>query len=375
MNVLKNINDLRRFIMRGLTKKIGSPQTRLTNGFNNLDQIRRILICRPNHRLGNLLMITPMLQEVTTTFPQAQIDMFVKGNLATEILRNYNNVCNILQLPRKPLNALRKYVAAWLSLKKNKYDLVINIDRNSASGRLATQLANGAHKFFADARHEIYSMQLYHNHLAAYPVYQLRLFISNLGMATSENPAPILNLKLAYDELKSGLRKLSLIVDTRKPTISIFTYATGAKCFPKSWWKQFYLCLKQKCRNYNVIEILPIENLSLISFEAPAFYSRNIREIASLIANTQLFIGADSGMMHLANAAQTPTIGLFSVTDHLQYGPYGNLSVGLDMNQHTVDDCLEIAARILAAHNAISFENQIEELQLKSSLSTVDSQP
>jgi ADP-heptose:LPS heptosyltransferase len=77
-------------------------------------------------------MTTPMIQEVSDIFPGASIDLFVKGSVVTEIFRNYYNVHNIFQLPKKPTKALRKYIATWLLLKKNEYDLVINIDRNSA---------------------------------------------------------------------------------------------------------------------------------------------------------------------------------------------------------------------------------------------------
>jgi ADP-heptose:LPS heptosyltransferase len=37
------------------------------------------------------------------------------------------------------------------------------------------------------------------------------------------------------------------------------------------------------------------------------FYSKDIREIGAVIANTEIFIGADSGIMHLASASLTPT--------------------------------------------------------------------
>ena len=57
--------------------------------------------------------------------------------------------------------------------------------------------------------------------------------------------------------------------------------------------------------------MLSIENISMIQFRAPTFYSKDIRQIGSLIANTEVFIGADSGIMHLASSSQTPTVGLF----------------------------------------------------------------
>ena len=41
------------------------------------------------------------------------------------------------------------------------------------------------------------------------------------------------------------------------------------------------------------------------------------------LAKTRLFIGNDSGLMHLAAAAGAPTIGLFGPSDERLYGPWG----------------------------------------------------
>ena len=50
------------------------------------NKIKRILICRPNHRLGNLLLITPLIQEISETFPDCKIDLFVKGGIAPTVI-------------------------------------------------------------------------------------------------------------------------------------------------------------------------------------------------------------------------------------------------------------------------------------------------
>ena len=99
--------------------------------------------------------------------------------------------------------------------------------------------------------------------------------------------------------------------------------------------------------NKNIIEILPVENISMIDFKVPTFYSKDIREIGSVIANTDLFIGADSGIMHLASAVQTPTIGLFSVSNLKKYEPYDNCSIGVDVNLYTKKDYSKIINSIL----------------------------
>jgi heptosyltransferase-3 len=47
-------------------------------------------------------------------------------------------------------------------------------------------------------------------------------------------------------------------------------------------------------------------------------------EAAACLARARLFIGNDSGLMHLAAAAGTPTLGLFGPTDERIYGPWGD---------------------------------------------------
>lgn len=44
---------------------------------------------------------------------------------------------------------------------------------------------------------------------------------------------------------------------------------------------------------------------------------------AALLTRADLFVGNDSGMMHLASAAGAPTLGLFGPTDERLYGPWG----------------------------------------------------
>jgi ADP-heptose:LPS heptosyltransferase len=108
----------------------------------------------------------------------------------------------------------------------------------------------------------------------------------------------------------------------------------------------------------NFIEVLPIEKISQLSFKIPSYYSRNVREIGSLIANTDVFIGADSGIMHLASAVKTPTIGLFSVTNEQTYGPYDNSSTGINTNfTSAIETCLRIFDKILQMRKIFPLAN------------------
>ena len=348
MNIKKEINAVRRGLMRAITRNVGSSDFERNLEPNTKVEIKRILICRPNQRLGNLLLITPLVQEITATFPDCKIDLFVKGTLAPIVFENYKNIYHIIELPKKPFKNIVKYSKVWLSLKKEHYDLVINIDKNSSSGRLSAQFANSKYKFFGDENEEIQAKHKDYEHIAKYPVYDFRYHLAILGYKENDKPAPSLNLKLSSAEIANGEKKLKEIVNNDKKTICIFTFATGDKCYSESWWELFYERLKKEYKDYNIIEILPIENISKIGFKAPTFYSKDVREMGSLMANVTIFIGADSGIMHLASASLTTTVGLFSVTNKSVYEPYSNNSTTIDTNKNGIDEWIKVIDKILA---------------------------
>ena len=185
------------------------------------------------------------------------------------------------------------------------------------------------------------------SHIAKFPVYNLRSYLYTLGYKLNEKPVPLMDLKLSAVELVSGLTLLGSLVRNLKKTICLYTYATGAKCYSKHWWEILYAQLQLECPGYNIIEILPIENVSQLSFAAPSFYSKDIREMGSLIANTEMFIGADSGIMHLASSVHVPTVGFFSVTAKDSYAPYNDKSVAIDTNNTKLDDWMREITSIL----------------------------
>ena len=273
--------------------------------------------------------------------------MFVKGTLAPIIFENYNVVDKTIHLPKKPFKNLLEYLKVWISIKKEPYDMAINVDQNSSSGRLAVRFSNAKYKFYGDSNEEQSQQKSDYDHIAKYPVYNFRNYLTKLRLTKSNKIVAPIDLKLSSAEITNGKKLLNDLGDSDKKTICIFTYATGAKCLSEEWWERFYTQLTAEYKNYNIIEILPVENVSQIGFKAPSFYSKDIREIGSVIANADLFIGADSGIMHLASAVQTPTIGLFSVSNLKKYEPYDNSSIGIDVTLYTKKEYIKTINSIL----------------------------
>lgn len=333
--------------MSGLTMNIG--KSNLAKSVGKIDEcsIKRILICRTNHRLGNLLLITPLVQEVASTFPNCKIDLLVQGRVAPIIFENHPHVDRIIQLPKRPFENLYNYLAGVLKLKSRTYDMSINAVKGSSSGKLFTLMSTAKHKIFGQEDFNIPQTTSDFEHIAKYQVYGFRSYLEVCKLKKDVLPIPTLSLRLSEEELALGRKKLESLTETTKQTIAIFTFATADKCLPVKWWQGFYTKLKERYPDYNILEILPVENVSQINFEASTFYSKDIREIAAVIANTKLFIGADCGIMHLASAAEVPVVGLFSRTNQHVYQPYNKDSVALYCKALENEEILTVISQIL----------------------------
>jgi ADP-heptose:LPS heptosyltransferase len=54
--------------------------------------------------------------------------------------------------------------------------------------------------------------------------------------------------------------------------------------------------------------------------------------------------------MHLASAALTPTVGLFSRDNEKKYQPYDNNSVSINTNYSTIEEWITVINKILSSN-------------------------
>lgn len=349
MSIKSKINVYRRKFTHSITYGLGKKSAQKMQKKAHLFKMDRVLISRPNHRLGNMLLITPLVEEITKYYPNSSIDLFVKGKITPIIFQNYPQINRVIELPKKPFKEFGKYISVWFALRKRKYDLVINVEKGSSSGRISALVARSEFKFFGDDFEELPKKYSDFSHMAKFPVYNCREFLKSLNQKIEDTEVPKLNLRLDEEEITKGKSKLNEIIENpKKETIAFFTYATGDKCYSKDWWNDFYLKFYPRYKEkFNLIEILPVENISQLDFKLPSFYSKDIREIASVMRNCRLLIAADSGMMHLGCASLTPTIGLFSVSNISMYAPYGDENIAIDTKVQTQDDIIQQMNHVL----------------------------
>lgn len=93
-----------------------------------------------------------------------------------------------------------------------------------------------------------------------------------------------------------------------------------------------------------------------------AMETRNILDLAELIRRARIYVGCDSGPLHLSSAVGTPSVALFGPKDPQTYGPYNPLRRVLykggdgagSMEAITVDEVLDAVKDLLAEVRATS---------------------
>jgi heptosyltransferase-3 len=307
--------------------------------------INKILISRPNHRLGNQLLITPLIQEIKNQFPEAKIYLLTKGTLSNEIFKNDPSIVKHFNLPKKHFKDFFQYLGVWLALIFTKFDLCINCDTSSSSGRISTMLPVSNYKINHEFNYNFwdFNKELV-QHIAIKAIIDFRIYF-NLNFNTE---IPKLQIQLSEDERNNGK---TIVINTKQnkelKTICIFTNATKNKCYDENWWKIFIESLNPLKNNYEIIELLPIENTSKVNFKYPTIYSTSIREMASIIENVDCFISGDCGVMHLASATNTTTIGLFKFNNIDKYKPYGNDNIAINTSKMKLNDVSKKIIKIL----------------------------
>ncbi len=292
--------------------------------------ILRILICRTSQSLGNTLLVTPLLQEIEAIWPGAEIDIVTRNAIAPEIFASYPSVRHIYCLPRYAARNPMQMLRQLQSVRGNRYDLAIDSDPRSRTGRALLSQSHARYKlgFIGKRKHSAVThgidIQTAPAHAGQIPVHLLR---SALHRSHAEYPS--LDLRLTAAEREQGREILARIVAQAGGgaktggTIGLFANATGRKLLPREWWRAFMPVIEGGYSDFSFVEIAPASGGSMLDSRYPVYYSSSVRKLSKVISAMSMLVCLDCGIMHLARASGTKTAAVFTVTDAAQWGPYG----------------------------------------------------
>lgn len=357
----KRYSELRRRIIRRAMQpffRAGNARMTRTTDLSGANP-RRILICRPNHRLGNLLLLTPLVIELQRTFPNARIDIVLAGEHGAELFRTFRQVGHIYSLSRRMVRHPIAIVRTALQIRRAHYDLALDPCEASQSGRLLATIAGARHVIGIPRGQSIAGLEesgwmgRVPAHMAQWPVHLLRRTLAR-QLPEPDDDFPALDIQLSAAERERARTTLEQMLQVAgesrvRHVIGVFAEATGAKGYGRDWWQRFIRVVAERYPDVAIVEIVPADGRPRLAADLPSFGSPSPREVAAVISNMQCFVSGDCGVMHLASAAGVPTIGLFSVTDALKYAPYGHGSRALDTNGKSPEEVAESASVLMGS--------------------------
>jgi ADP-heptose:LPS heptosyltransferase len=314
-----------------------------------------ILICRPNTRLGNTLLMTPLLEEIETTLPNARVDVLSGCPAAHEVFQAFPGVKRVHQLPLRGVRHPLRYLLTLLRVRRTRYDVILDPSPNSWTSRFLTRWLAGRLKvgFISPRKRRGVDVGIPFNaaprHMGAYPVYLLRRALLDFDVDAARADDARLSIRLTDAERTFGKEQLARLIAPGHSgaVVAVATHATGAKRFAPEWWRRMIQGLERRLPGARVIEIRPPGGAASLA-ELPGYASRRVRQVAAVIEAARCFVCADSGLMHLGAATDTVTVGLFKVTLPALYAPRRGKSCAMTARDDNPDAVAERIAQLLS---------------------------
>ena len=335
---------LQRFLKLFLSQKNSSSEKL------NKNEIKNIIIIRPNYRIGNLLFLTPLINELGKIVPDAKVDILVGMRLAGDILQGMPNVNRVIDVPRKLLIEPVKFYKMIKDVRAKKYDLAINVVAGSVSSEIATLLINSKYKVsylsdksFIPLTHIIKQEGKY-QHSGSQILEILKIFTDELPKGEQE-----LDIKLSKEEVEYGKEELQRVLkDAGLPnnskTIALFRNARFEKKIADEWWENLIKEIKNLDSSIVIIDILSPDIPKKLNHECLEYSNKDLRKLGAFFRACGVYLSADTGPLHLASASKAKVIGLYNRTDAKTYGPIGKDDLVIN---YTNKDFKEIAKMIV----------------------------
>ena len=294
---------------------------------------KRILVVKLDH-LGDVLLATPVFSNLRRAYPDAELHALT-GAWSRVVLENHPDVNKVLEY-NSPVfcrtgqpTSLRETFQLYKQLRHQKYDLLVTLRNDWRTlcfallrvtpkrlDRAALQVTNklGVSQF--TGTHET-TRNLDVLHKAGIPTP-----IQTTTFSVGEEDE-----KWASDFLEA------LQIDRERPLIAIHP---GSPIPIKRWMPERYAELadwliarkRAQILFVGVADEIPIitDIQGLMRAETNNIAGKtSLTQLASILQTCNVFIGNDSGPMHLAAAVGTRTIGLYGPGDPTRFGPVGTM--------------------------------------------------
>lgn len=273
----------------------------------------RILFVTSN-RLGDAVLSTGLLDHLIRTYPDARITV-VCGPVAAGLFARMPKLERTIAVTKRQMG--RHWLPLWASVATTWWDLVVDIRGSALSWLVPT-------------RHRAVMRRS-----TGHKTQQLAAV---LGL----NPPP---LPVVWTSAEDRAKAAALLPADRP----VIVLAPTANWLPKIWPADRFVAAFEALSGGHAQAVViagpgqteramaePL--LAALPGAIDLVGNLSLPEIAAVLARASLFIGNDSGLMHLAAAAGAPTIGLFGPTNAAEYGPSGPKARAVIVKSRRMED-------------------------------------
>ncbi len=290
--------------------------------------IPRILVTRLSH-IGDCVLTLPLVVELRKAFPNAVITWAIERP-GFNLLRGHPDVDRWVIVPR---NWLRKWTGIGRLRKTLRgLDVDLAVDPQSLTKSAALAWMSGARRRIGMGGHHGRELSPWLNNIRIVPesshlVDRSIELLRGLNIATVPS-VPV--LPIAPPAVKPITRWLNASLGVR----TFVAINPGASWPSKRWEPARFAAVARFCKDRyefrSVVTWAGEEEFEIAQHivgesrgAAVVAPRTNLQELAALLERAVLFVGCDSGPMHIAAAVGTPCIALFGPTRPQESGPYG----------------------------------------------------
>ncbi len=293
---------------------------------------------------GDVVLATPVFKNLRLNYPQAHITAVVGGwgkailennNAVDEIVVYHSKIAGAGKSQDKPLRSMRDVIN---EINFRHYDLIVDLRGDILSNIYAAisdariRVSRGSLRVRQSLIGKLFKMEC-----CAPMAHEVDLYLSILTPLKIK----LLSKQLEYTCSKNEIEFIQQYLTSKDINIDdkIAVIHPGAAWVHRRWgverfadiadrlslqgWKVFVIGSRDEKVIGDTIEKMSKSDIIVTNGDL------DIRQLAALISKAGIFIGNDSGPMHLASALSVPTVGLFGPNTPDKFGPCGKPSIAV----------------------------------------------
>jgi heptosyltransferase-3 len=284
--------------------------------------------------IGDVLLTTPLINNLKSQYPDAQIDFSV--NNGTEAMLTLNpNLNKVISYDRDSIKSLPTFKRIWQEIKfsrsfrKENYDIVINLTEGDRGNQIVW-LSNASIRIGHNSQNWIFRNALTHE----MPKQKLRHTVE-----TNLDPLRVLNIPIKKKKVEIFWSfNDEQIISKELASIESFIHIHPVsrwlfKCIADKTMAQIIDFCEIELAIKVVITAAPIKSeidkvnniLNLCESKPLNLSGRlSLKQTAALNKKSKLFIGVDTAVMHISASNDIPVFAFFGPSGADHWGPWDN---------------------------------------------------